>query len=166
MWRVKVLVDELVLLLCELLCRQKTKLEAPKCFYKKMVRSTPIIRKDTASRNFRENLFQMWISWYIPSFVESGVSDHSYIRVRVYTPPHSGVYRREFWQNSTPSEMAWGGATPPQKFTPQWGGAVGQGYFFPHLNGGKQRFQVSHQGPENGGKIKNFPTRVRNMVGK
>ena len=40
-----------------------------------------------------------------------------------------------------------------------------RGIFFPH-DGGKQLFLFSPQGPENGGKIKFFPPRVRNMGGK
>ena len=43
---------------------------------------------------------------------------------------------------------------------------VVQGYLFSPHYGGKQLFLFSPQGPENGGKIKFFPPRVRNMGGK
>ena len=47
----------------------------------------------------------------------------------MYTPPHSGGEWGEFWKNSPPPEMAWGGATPPQD-SPHSGGEHAAGENF------------------------------------
>ena len=53
-----------------------------------------------------------------------------------------------------------------QVFDLEFQSAGSQGYLFSSHYGGKQLFLFSPQGPENGGEIKFFPPRVRNVGGK